>query len=222
MNKTKHKSFILYADLLEKFRGLNDAQLGQLFKSILMYVNGQEVVIDDPVTRLAFDVVRVELDKNEQKYQQITEKRKQAGSKHRGNQHTKKQNGTNQASVPTSSKNGTNGTNVPSVPKLEQMEQVGTNGTDNDNVNVNENDIYISNKFEMAKAISPQAAQGEGNLSLNGQSPSPPAPPPRPDKRSPQIENIMTWFEATYGFPPTDRKPRFRAHNLAQRMSKFC
>ena len=214
--QTSKTSFILYNEYWDCLEGLDHAAIGKIFEAVFKWRRGEQINITDPTTKVAFNFIKNQIIRDEEKYKDKINKRSQAGKKggapkgnsnackNNLNQPTREENNQNQAKQASSSKNKQNKLN------------------ENENENENVNDIYISNKFEMAKAISPQAAQGEGNLSLNGQSPSPSAPPPRPDKRSPQIEKIMAWFEVTYGFPPTDRKPRFRAQNLVQRMRKFC
>lgn len=40
----------------------------------------------------------------------------------------------------------------------------------------------------------------------------------REDKRNPLVEHTISEFHRVYGFNPTDKKPRFVAHNLVQRI----
>ena len=134
------KSFILYNDQKEVIDELNDEQAGKLFKAIYEYnVNQKETLTG--ILKLVFIPFKTSFDRDEEKWEEIIEKRSEAGKKHTGNQYTRKK----------EKEIGTNGTSVP------KMEQNGTNGTVsvsdsvsvNDNVNVNVNDsvsVSVNNK----------------------------------------------------------------------------
>lgn len=121
------KSFILYNDQKEVIDELNDEQAGKLFKAIYEYnVNQKETLTG--ILKLVFIPFKTSFDRDEEKWEEIIEKRSEAGKKHTGNQYTRKK----------EKEIGTNGTSVP------KMEQNGTNGTVsvsvNDSVSVNVND----------------------------------------------------------------------------------
>lgn len=124
------KSIIIYADCIAILEELTYEQAGRLFKAILSYVNDEPVteIQDDPAVKMAYKVLKNQIDRDAVKYEVICKKRSEAGKRHRGNQYTR---------------NGTNGT---SVPKMEQTEQNGTNGTDNVNENDNESTNVDSKK----------------------------------------------------------------------------
>ena len=63
------KSFILYADLLNKVSVLNDEQMGKLFRAILIYSNTGEVIEMDQVVEMAFMFVKGSLDHNSEMYE---------------------------------------------------------------------------------------------------------------------------------------------------------
>ena len=142
---TMKKSIIIYADCIAILEELTYEQAGRLFKAILAYVNDEPVteIDNDPAIRIAYVVLKKQIDRDTEKYDVICKKRSEAGKRHRGNQYTK---------------NGTNGTNGTSVPKMEQMEQNGTNGTDN----VNENDNDSDNESTNVDNLAPNGALSSG------------------------------------------------------------
>lgn len=129
--ETKKNSFVLYTEFYEVMKDLTDAQIGKLHRAIYIYQLEGKVIDLDPALAMAFKFVKVQLDKNQAKWEEQRNKRSDAGKKHKGNQYT----------------------------KMEQMEQVfqnetsGTNGTDNVNVDVNVdvNDNVDVNKKEKDK-----------------------------------------------------------------------
>lgn len=106
------KSFILYHDQKEIIDELDNEQAGKLFKAIYEYnVNKKNTL--DGVLKLVFISFKKTFDRDEQKWEDITSKRSEAGKKHKGNQYTRKKEteiGTNGTSVPKMEQNGTNGT----------------------------------------------------------------------------------------------------------------
>lgn len=73
------KSFVLYMDYKERFSKLNNAQFGELMRMVFDYEMGIEPVTDDVMVDISFDVIRYDLDKNRAKYEEIIEKRREAG-----------------------------------------------------------------------------------------------------------------------------------------------
>ena len=121
------KSIIIYADCIAILEDLTYEQAGRLFKAILSYVNDEPVteIEDDPAVKIAYKVLKTQIDRDAEKYEEICKKRSEYGKRHKGNQYTRldelKQ-------------------------KLEQMEQkfqIGTNGT----VSENGNDSDSGNKL---------------------------------------------------------------------------
>lgn len=120
------KSIIIYADCIAILEELSYEQAGRLFKAIFSYVNDEPVteIEGDPAVKMAFVVLKNQIDRDTEKYDEICRKRSEAGKRHKGNQYTRL------------------------IEKLEQMEQKfqnGTNGTDNDSENENENDSESTN-----------------------------------------------------------------------------
>ena len=111
------KSFILYCDQRGIFNKLSDEQAGVLIKHIFAYVSDENPNADF-VTELAFESIKTQLKRDLQKYEQIKDKRSEAG---KASAEKRKQTSTNPTSV-------------------ESAEQTSTNPTVNDIVNVNDND----------------------------------------------------------------------------------
>lgn len=73
---------ILYASYAEKFQRLTDAQFGRLIRLVFKYQAGEDVGnIDDFAVSLAFDVIRYDLDRNNEKYERIIERNRENGKK---------------------------------------------------------------------------------------------------------------------------------------------
>lgn len=72
-------SFIIYTNYIEKLQGLNDTQLGTLFRAILEYEYSElkeTPDIQDEAAKVAFYFIKSDLDKNYQKYIETCNKRK--------------------------------------------------------------------------------------------------------------------------------------------------
>jgi len=113
-------SFILYNSFYDPIKTLKNEQLGKLFRSIFNYTINGEITQDNDIL-VAFMFIKNQIDLDAKKWEDIKQKRSEAGKKHKGNQYTTKWNKMEQ--------NGTNGS-------------VNENENENVNVNVNEKDIY--------------------------------------------------------------------------------
>lgn len=113
-------SFILYNSFYDPIKTLKNEQLGKLFRSIFNYTINGEITQDNDIL-VAFMFIKNQIDLDAKKWEDIKQKRSEAGKKHKGNQYTTKWNKMEQ--------NGTNGS-------------VNENDNVNVNVNVNEKDIY--------------------------------------------------------------------------------
>ena len=75
----KRDGFVIYSSYAEKFEDLTDEQFGKLIRSVCDYQKtGVMPKIEDKSIRIAFKVIKYELDVNSQKYEEICEKRKKA------------------------------------------------------------------------------------------------------------------------------------------------
>ena len=79
MTKT---SFILYTEYEELINQLSDEQCGQLFKSVFSYNNNGELPEKlDNMTKIVFTVIRQDLDRNAEKYEEMCKKMRENGKK---------------------------------------------------------------------------------------------------------------------------------------------
>ena len=75
-------SFVIHTAYAEKFKRLSDEQFGKLMRLLMQYQDtGCVDTITDDTVAIAFDVAKVELDITNQKYEEVCEKRRIAGSK---------------------------------------------------------------------------------------------------------------------------------------------
>ncbi len=72
-------SFVLYTDYLEHIKDLSLEQIGSLFLAIMCYQLETELPEMDSVTKMAFSFIRSQLDKDNQKYAETAEKRRENG-----------------------------------------------------------------------------------------------------------------------------------------------
>ena len=76
---TNKKSFLLYCDIIHTIEKLSDEQAGKLLKHILRYVNDQDPIAEDVLTEIAFEPIKQNLKRDLVKYEEIKEKRSEAG-----------------------------------------------------------------------------------------------------------------------------------------------
>ena len=120
----------------------------EVYDAIIRYAASGTLSELKPLARMAFSFIKGDIDRTNGKFNDTVRSRSEAGSRHSGNQYTRKADTAEGRSTPKMEQNGTNGTNGTSVPKLEQMEQNGTNGT-----NGTEYEYEYENKKEIANAI---------------------------------------------------------------------
>ena len=117
------KSFVLYSDNFGMIKQLPDDIAGKLFKHIFAYVNDENPISEDLLLNIAFEPIKMALKRDLKKYEQIKEKRSQAGKK---SAELRQQNSTNPTSV-------------------DFVQQTSTNPTDSDSVNDSVSDSVIVN-----------------------------------------------------------------------------
>ena len=132
------KSFVLYNDQKEIIDELSDEQAGKLLKAIYEYNINKKITLTGTL-KVIFIPFKNSFDRDEEKWEEISKQRSEAGKRHTGNQYTRQKNGT---TVPICSK------------KWNKMEQNGTNGTVSvsasvsDSVSVNVNDSVCVNNTQ--------------------------------------------------------------------------
>lgn len=129
------KSFVLYADLIDRIEHLTNEEKGLLFQHLLEYVNDKEPVLEDRILIGVWKPIEQQLKRDLKKFEQVKIKRSEAGKRSAELRALKKDKQTL-----------TNSTSVESV------QQTSTNPTVNDNVNVNVNDnVNVINKKSKLK-----------------------------------------------------------------------
>ena len=75
------KAFQLYHDMTGVVSVMTDEQAGKLLKAILTYVNGSDPEFDDPVAMVAFQPIRMQLERDHQSYVNIVTRNRENGRK---------------------------------------------------------------------------------------------------------------------------------------------
>ena len=101
------KSFILYADLIHTVRKMPSDKAGELFLTILQYVNDENPVVEDIIVDLVFEPIKRQIERDKDKWEQISERRSEAGKSGgiKSGETRRKQNEANASSVKQSKTN---------------------------------------------------------------------------------------------------------------------
>jgi hypothetical protein len=76
------ETILLFTNYSKKFEKLSDEQFGKLMRAVLEYQETEEnPIIEDITVSVAFDVVKADIDRNNAKFEEICEKRREAGKK---------------------------------------------------------------------------------------------------------------------------------------------
>jgi hypothetical protein len=75
------KSFLIYADLLQSVDHLNNDELGELFRHMLLYVNDEHPTLDNRLLLTAWKPIQRVLKADLKKWEETREKRQKAGRK---------------------------------------------------------------------------------------------------------------------------------------------
>lgn len=126
------KSFVAYADWLESFEMLEDAEAGKLIKHLLRYVNDLNPEMEDRLLKVAFQPIKAQLKRDLNKYDEVRKKRIEAGRK----------GGKKRASQANAKSDKQS--------KANQAVNVNENVTVNDTVNVNERESKLSSAPSLA------------------------------------------------------------------------
>lgn len=73
------KGFVLYCDLIHTVKKMPKEKIGELFLTILFYVNDENPVVDDLMVDLVFEPIKLQLKRDLQKYEVTKEKRSAIG-----------------------------------------------------------------------------------------------------------------------------------------------
>ena len=132
------KSFVLYSDLIHTVKKMPREKQGDLFMTILSYVNDQNPTVDDLMVELVFEPIKLQMKRDLIKYETSKERRKEAGRlaglKSGESRKNNLEKGTKNEPIPTKRTNGS---------KNEPNEHVNANGTVNGNGTVTVTDILL-------------------------------------------------------------------------------
>jgi len=73
------KSFVLYSDLIHTVRKMPKDKQGELFMTILSYVNDENPVVEDLMVELVFEPIKLQMKRDLIKYETTKERRKELG-----------------------------------------------------------------------------------------------------------------------------------------------
>ena len=130
----KRKSFILYTDYLQHIEGMSDQEIGQLFRAIMLYASGREVPEMKGFARMAFSFISLQMDRDNEKWEDTCQKRREAVNK----RWTKQKNTNEYKSIFCN----TNDTDTDTVT---ENDTDTVTDTDNENETVTENDMIYEN-----------------------------------------------------------------------------
>lgn len=77
--ESKKGSFVMYTDYAEHINLLSMEQRGYLLTAIMNYAAGLALPELDGMTQMAFSFIKVQMDRDDEKYQSIIKKRREAG-----------------------------------------------------------------------------------------------------------------------------------------------
>ena len=90
MKDNSKKSFVYYLDWAEQLMSLPDTLRLKIDDAVRRYVLYGEEPTDREVLYSMFGLMRMQIDRDVEKWNGIREKRSEAGKRHRGNQHTQR------------------------------------------------------------------------------------------------------------------------------------
>ena len=138
----KKNSFVLYTDYRRQFDLLTDAELGQLIRAVMDYVETGQPPDLPAGPQMAFAFISAQIDRDMKKYQEVIEKRRAAGSA----------GGKQKASKAKQE--------VASLANASTCYQAVTNLPDNENDNDNVNDIKKKDtKVSKEKSFQPPSVE---------------------------------------------------------------
>ena len=141
INLEEKNSFVLYTSYEEQLSFLTDEECGQLLKAIITYVKTQKREKYNGALGMAYSFICSQIERDMQKYNNIKEKRKEAGKRSAQARQQRSAKSTSVKSVQQTS------TSVKSVQQTSTNPTVNVNGNENVNVdgNVNGNENVNGN-----------------------------------------------------------------------------
>lgn len=77
----KRTSFIHYSDIIEIINEFDDSGAGKIYKAVLNYVNDIEIGVLSHAEKIAFKHIKMQIDRDADKYEKVLESRRAAGRK---------------------------------------------------------------------------------------------------------------------------------------------
>ena len=137
------ETLLLYTSIKEPIDELTDEQAGKLFKALLSYQTDNEIELEG-LLKVVFLQIKQQIDYNNDKFDETSKKRSEAGKKGMKNRWNKNNNDNNVI---------TNDNNVNDVITDDNKNNLYDNDNDNDNVNDNDNDNVNDNENENVNTI---------------------------------------------------------------------
>ena len=166
-----NESFVFYRSFHEAAEGLNDEQYGKIMRLLAEYaLNGTEPEEMDAVTKLAFTLMKPQIDANSRRRENGSKGGKPKNSEPNSNQNVTE-------SEPNSNQNVTKAepNSNQSVTESEPNVNANVNANENVNANVNENGLAHPTRHRYGQRAKPQSGilkrrgdeEGIGATSLN-------------------------------------------------------
>ena len=127
-------SVVIYADLIHTVKKMPKEKAGELFLTILEYINDLNPVIDDLLIEVAFEPIKQQMKRDLKKWEAIKDKRSEAGKASAEAKKLAKEN----------EQTSTKSTSVEIVKQTSTKSTVNVNGNVTVNGNVNETEIIKS------------------------------------------------------------------------------
>lgn len=131
-------SFILYTDQKEVINKLSDEQAGKILKALYEYVSTNKMPELDLTLDIAITPIKQSLDRNKEKYEEVSKKRKQAGAKGGKQTQAKQANAKNDNQIEIKQASSSDSDN----------DSDSVSDSDNEYVNDNDSDITEEEKEE--------------------------------------------------------------------------
>lgn len=149
MSDTK-KSFVAYTDWKSIFNMLDDVEAGKLVKHLFSFVSGENVELDDRMLKIVFEPIKLQINRDLDKYEQVKERRAEAGRKGglRSGE-TRKQSEANEANASDAKQNEANEAVTDTV-----TGNGNETGTDNATV-TSKKDLMEERKLKFASTLEP-------------------------------------------------------------------
>jgi len=84
MTENKKNSFIIYTEYWDCLQGLDHSAIGKIFEAIFKWQRGEDFTITDQATRIGFNFIKSQIERDQKKWEATKKKRSEAGKKGMG------------------------------------------------------------------------------------------------------------------------------------------